>query len=149
MLRVVFEPLTIVEEGEAKVTLSTERLPVFVATWSGTPTVELVDRYFAAHYALLRELDALRRRAVLITMGLAAGRPSPIVRRRIVDRLDDDRPLAERVLVANAVVIESAIVRGAMVAMSWIDPSLRVPMFASEAEAFAWAREQCAQAGLL
>jgi hypothetical protein len=144
----VSEAVTIVEDGDAKVVISTERLPILVATWSGIQTVDLVDRYFDAHYALLRELDARGKCCVMVTLGLAVGRPSPIVRKRIVDRLDDDRELSNRVLVANAVVIENAIVRGAMVAMSWVDPSLRVPTFASEAEAFAWAEDQCAQAGL-
>ena len=120
-----------------------------VVSWSGTATVELVDRYVIAHYALLRELDAVGKCCVMVTMGLAAGRPTPVVRRRIVDRVDEERELSNRVFIENAVVIESAIVRGAMVAMSWIDPSLRVPMFASEGEAFAWAQKQCAQAGLL
>ncbi len=147
-LRGVPEPVVIVEDGEANVVLSTKRLPLLVATWSGTLTVDLVDRYFAAHYAVLHALQAQGRRCVLITMGLAAGRPSPIVRRRIVERMDDDREIAERVLIANAVVVESAIVRGAMVAMSWVDPTLRVPMFASEAEAFEWARQRCEQAGV-
>ena len=137
--------LTVIEHGGARVALSTDRLPILVATWSGSLTPTLVDRYFDAHYETLRAIDDSGRRCVLLTMGLAAARPSPIVRRRIVERMGDDRELLERVLACNAVVVESTIVRGAMIAMSWVDDSLRVPMFATEDEAFAWAHEQCRQ----
>ncbi|MBV1858878.1 MAG: hypothetical protein KUG77_10730 [Nannocystaceae bacterium] len=139
---------TVVTDGEASAVLSTGQLPILLATWSGSLTSTLVDRYFDAHYATLRALDREGRRCVLLTLGLAAARPSPVVRGRITERMGDDRDLLDRVIVSNAVVVESTIVRGAMIAMGWVDESLRVPMFATEEEAFAWAHVQCDQYGL-
>ena len=54
----------------------------------------------------------------------------------------------EQAIVANAIVITNPLVRGAMTAIGWVDPSLRIPYLPSFAAGVQWAREEMAKHGL-
>jgi hypothetical protein len=58
------------------------------------------------------------------------------------------RDLLARIIVANAIIIANPLVRGAMTAISWVDPSLRIPYLPSFEAGVEWAREQLVAHGI-
>lgn len=102
-----------------------DRVPGFVfTTWFGEATVPLVDRYYERHASHLADLRKEKRRFVLITDTFAAARPSPNARKRIADLLVTLGPDRRYLTVGSYLVIESALIRGAVTALAWLDASL-------------------------
>lgn len=130
------------------VSIDARQLPLLVAIWRGTPSLPVMEQYFAKHQAIIEALDAKGERCILLTRTEKAGRPPAEVRRFITTRTDELRGLLSRVIASSSIVVTNPLVRGAMTAMSWVDPDLRVPMHASVTEGYAWARQALAMHGL-
>ena len=135
-------------EGQAGVVLDGSHYPVLLTDWIGVPSEALVQRYFAAYIAMLEQIARTGGHAVLITTTEQAGRPPANVRKLIADLTSEHRELINRVVVGNAVVLNNPLIRGAMTAMSWLDPSLRVPYLANLREGMAYARETLGDHGV-
>lgn len=136
-------------ESDSSATLDARALPLLIATWRGSASVDLVDQYFDAQLEVMQELDSRGERCVLLTMADQAGRPSALARQRIVDRTQSVREMIERVIVGNAIVITNPLIRGAMTAIGWLDPSLRgVPYHPSREAGFEWAKAELTRQGL-
>ena len=135
-------------DGAAWVVLDPSRYPIVITDWVGVPTTQLVDRYFEIYVALLQDIDRVGGRCVLITTADRAGRPPADVRKRIGDRTIEHRELISRLVVGNAVVSSNPLIRGAMTAISWMDPSMSVPFLSSLDEGFAYARRALADHGV-
>ncbi|MCA9696955.1 MAG: hypothetical protein KC431_05485 [Myxococcales bacterium] len=128
--------------------IDTRNLPLLIAAWGGVPTLKLVSEYFDAHKEVVEELAARGERCVMVTRSESAGRPPADVRQMITDRTAAIREVLNKAIVANAIVITNPLVRGAMTAIGWVDPSLRIPYLPSFAAGVQWAREEMAKHGL-
>lgn len=129
-----------IETGE--VVLDATTLPIVVATWAGRADESLVDRYFEELRELLEALEGRGTQALMLTLTERAGQPSAVTRHRITEHTLALRDQLERVFFANAVVVENPLIRGALTALGWVDPSLRVPYLPDRATARKWAQAQ-------
>lgn len=127
-----------------EVVLDATRLPIVVATWSGEADIKLVDGYFYELRGLLDALERSGRQALMLTLTEFAGRPSPVARQRITEHTTALRGQLSRVFFANAVVVHNPVIRGALTALGWIDPDLRVPYLPDLETARKWAQAQLA-----
>jgi hypothetical protein len=125
--------VTVFEDGDAAIVIDERSWPIITGTWFGATTETLVTQYFAHSAAQLARAGVGQRRIVILTDTYATKPPSAKVRQRIGElsrtQVEASRP---RVL-ANYTVIESALIRGVVTALSWIDPSMadtkNVPSF--------------------
>jgi hypothetical protein len=118
------EGLVIVREGTSSVVLDSRAWPVVITTWFGTPTEVLVDRYFDQHATVLERARKNSDRIVLISDTFATERPTATARKRIADRTSAHAKVAQSITLASFIVIENALIRGAVTALSWIIPSM-------------------------
>lgn len=96
------------------------RGPFLFMTWFGKQDPELVDAYFDEYERLVREAQAAGERLVFITDALDADAPGPVIRRRIMERVETMQSALDATQLATFVVLASAVVRGALTAMSWL-----------------------------
>lgn len=118
------EGIAIVREGTASVVLDSRAWPVVITTWFGTPTEGLVDRYFDQHATILERGRKNSERIVLISDTFATERPTATARKRIADRTSAHADVAQSITLQSFIVIESALIRGAVTALSWVMPSM-------------------------
>ena len=135
------------DSPDGHVKLDWSHLPVVMATWAGGQSVEQIDAYFDATATMLDLIEATDEQAVMLTITDQAKRPSALVRRRITDRTAMLADQLARVFVANAVVVNNSVIRGALTAMGWVDPSLRVPYIQDLPRALRWARGELRSIG--
>jgi hypothetical protein len=106
--------------------------PVVVATWIGPPTEGAVRGYFAWLDALL--VRATRESAPIINITDAglAGVPSGDIRRLIAELTHDwGRRGADTHPISAYVVVDNAVVRGVLSALSWLHGDLKTTHFAT------------------
>lgn len=111
-------------DGSASVVVDDRSWPVVFATWFGEATVPLVEEYFAHHATLIERARAERTRIVLVTDTFGADRPSPKARKRIGELSAAQAATVAPHTLKSIVVIESALLRGVVTALAWIDPGL-------------------------
>ncbi len=118
------DQLVTLRDERSSVVVDSRAWPIVIATWFGPPTEALVDWYFDAHAQVLDRARTRRERLVLITDTFATERPSATARKRIADRTaaqPEDVPL---LTLASYIVIQNALIRGAVTALGWILPAL-------------------------
>jgi hypothetical protein len=131
------------------VVIDRRALPIVFATWTGAPDLALIDAYFAAQIDLSIEQRSSGRRMVIVSDCRAMGRASPLARKRIADHTAAQRELFGATMLGSCTVFSSALVRGVLTALAWLDPDLRVPSFATLDAALAWATKEITAAGML
>lgn len=114
----------ILADGASSVVVDDRAWPIVFATWFGEPTEALVDRYFAHHATVVERAREQRERIVLVTDTFATDRPSPKARKRITDLSATQAKEVAPHTLKSLVVIESALLRGVVTALAWIDPGL-------------------------
>ncbi|MBX3246854.1 MAG: hypothetical protein KF901_06715 [Myxococcales bacterium] len=109
--------------------------PLVVVTLPKVWTETEWDTYLAQ----MRRFPARRRAYVTLTDARGAGTPSAAQRRRAAEVMAEDAETSRAYNVANALVFDSAILRGMVTAITWLTPP-PVPMqsFATPALALAW-----------
>ena len=112
-------------DGATSIIIDERTLPIVVTTWFGEATERIIDDYFDWFGARLARARASRERFVLLTDTYAIERPTPMVRKRLAERTKAQNPAdAKAATIGSVVVIENALVRGAVTALGWILPSL-------------------------
>lgn len=108
---------------------------VMPATWT--------DAEWEAYLTRMRSYPERRTRYVTLTDARGAGTPTAAQRKRAAEVMAEDQAISKRFNVANALVYESAILRGMITAITWITPP-PVPMqsFATPRLALSWLDEQ-------
>jgi hypothetical protein len=108
---------------------------------------EWSDAEWDAYLAQMRRFPTRRERYVTLTDARGAGTPSAAQRKRAAEVMAEDAALSKRFNVANALVFESAILRGMVTAITWLTPP-PVPMqtFATPRQACEWLDGLFAQA---
>lgn len=112
-------------DGPTSVIIDERTRPLVVTTWFGEATERIVDEYFDWFAARLARGRASRERLVLLNDTFAIERPTPVVRKRLAERTKAQSQTDMRaVVVGSVIVIENALVRGAVTALGWILPTL-------------------------
>lgn len=117
-------PLQTAIDGEASVTIDDALWPILIATWFGRPTEHLVDQYFENHEVFLQRARDERTRIVLITDTFATERPSPMARKRIIDRTEAQPADVRALTIESLIVIENPVIRGVVTALAWVYPKM-------------------------
>lgn len=101
------------------------------------------DAEWDAYLARMRTYPERRTRYVTLTDARGAGAPTAAQRKRAAEVMAADQEVSKRFNVANALVFDSAILRGMVTAITWITPP-PVPMqtFATPALALGWLDRQ-------
>ena len=117
--------------------------PLVVVTHPTTWTDDEWERYLTQ----MRSYPSRRERYVTLTDARGAGTPTAAQRRRAAEVMAEDQALSKRFNVANALVYDSALLRGMITAITWITPP-PVPMqsFATPEPALRWLDELYAAA---
>jgi len=117
-------PTTFLRDGSSSIVVDEGHWPVVIATWFGEPTEALVEKYFAHTVLQYKRAREGRERFVLITDTYATDRPSPKARKRIADLAAKYRPESKECTLHAITIIESALIRGVVTALSWVQPEL-------------------------
>lgn len=98
--------------------------PVVFSTWFGEPNEAAVTRYFEKHVELL---ERARKTSgfVIVNDTKFTGRPSGKVRRLIADETNALPSDAMALTLGTVIVVESAIIRAIVTALTWILPSMK------------------------
>jgi len=121
------------------------RMPLVVVTWEGSCTDEEVELYLAAMAEVVTRPD---RRAVVLDASRAA-LPSATQRRMQGMWLKEHEDRIKHKTVGTAFVVESAIIRGGLTAVFWIQGlSTQQLVCATLPEALAWAGQRLIDAGV-
>lgn len=108
-------PLEVFRDGASAVVVDDDHPNVLVITWVGSATVKTVERFYDWAKVRVAKAQAAKRFLVMINDALDAERPGPEVRAAFARHdLEGD------VVLASPVVLDSALVRGAMTAIGWM-----------------------------
>lgn len=116
--------VTVLEDGDAAVVMDERSWPLVTSTWFGTSTEPLVEQFFRHTDGQLDRANARGEKIVLIADTYGASPPPAKVRRRIAELSSAQGPRSEPLVLVSVTVIQSVLIRGAVTALSWIDPSL-------------------------
>ena len=86
--------------------------------------VRSVEAYFAESERQLERAKANGERFVLITDTYPTKPPSAKVRQRIAELSQSQSPKSQPYVLESITIVESALIRGVVTALSWIDPSM-------------------------
>jgi hypothetical protein len=110
-----FEPLVRRVDGESELVVDTSHLPLVITTWFGSPTLGLVEAYTEWFVRFVERNRAAGRKFVILDDAIRAGRPAPPVRGLLAKIQCPSDVVVDRV-----VVVDTAAIRGALTALSWI-----------------------------
>ena len=80
------------------------------------------DAEWEAYLTRMRSYPERRKHYVTLTDARGAGTPTAAQRKRAAEVMAEDQAISKRFNVANALVYESAILRGMITAITWITP---------------------------
>lgn len=128
-----------------RIVVDTSRAPLLVVRYEGT----VDDDAFAAYLAELHRFVERGERYAAVYDASECGVPSKVQRRMQAQALKDDRDRTARLCVGGAFVISSAPVRGALMAILWVQPlPYEHVTVANAAAAEAWALRRLTGVGL-
>lgn len=108
-------PLVRHVDGDVEFVIDTSHLPMLITTWFGSPTLSLVETYASWLDTFIERSRVAGRRFVILDDAVRAGRPIPQVRGRLAQiKCPGD------VIIDRVVVVDTAAIRGAITALSWI-----------------------------
>jgi hypothetical protein len=116
--------VVVIEDGEALIVVDERSWPIVTSTWFGAATVPLVDAYFAHSDRQLDRAKASHAQLVMITDTYATKPPPAKVRQRIAELSRVQSPRSQPVVLDSITIVENALIRGVVTALSWIDPSM-------------------------
>jgi hypothetical protein len=102
-------------DGESELVIDTSHLPLLITTWFGSPSLGLVEAYNEWLVRFVERSRAAGRKFVILDDAIRAGRPAPPVRGLLAKIQCPSDVVVDRV-----VVVDSAAIRGALTALSWI-----------------------------
>lgn len=102
-------------DGESEFVIDTSHLPLLITTWFGSPTLGLVAVYMDWFVHFIDHNRSASRKFVILDDAIRAGRPAPAVR-GLLAKIQCPKD----VVVDRVVVVDTAAIRGAMTALSWI-----------------------------
>jgi hypothetical protein len=102
-------------DGDSELVIDTSHLPLLITTWFGSPTLGLVEVYTEWFVRFVERSRASGRKFVILDDAIRAGRPAPPVRGLLAKIQCPSDVVVDRV-----VVVDSAAIRGALTALSWI-----------------------------
>ena len=107
-------------DGDATLVADARYFPLIISTFTGATTEKIMCRYFAWNNAQAERADRENTKFITLSDARLAKRPDATVRKTIAE-LSDEAPAAlhERHL-PSVLVLESAIVRGALTAIQWM-----------------------------
>ena len=114
---------------------------LYLLEWHGRATVPFFEVYDAAWQEMVTKWRAEGKRRIQLTLTARSERPGADVRKRISEHTKEFGTTATDVVVANGIVVENALMRGALTAVSWLDPVISFKVVKSLAEGITWARE--------
>lgn len=117
--------------------LDDSRDPLLVARFGADWSADEFDRYLAWHAEHLKR----RRRFVIVVDATRARTPDALERRKQAASLREHEALLQKHCAGAAFVISSAVIRGTLTAIQWLQPPVyETVVVATFAEAEAWAR---------
>lgn len=116
-------------DGVTSIVIDERMKPVLITTWFGEATVKIIDEYFDWNDARMARARATGERLVIMSDTHLIDRPTPMVRKRIAERTKASSPDYAKATIGSVIVIENALVRGAVTALGWILPSLSESRF--------------------
>ncbi|GEM_PF-2239813 len=130
-------------DGENAFIIDLDRAPLLVTSWCAEPTVELVLKYTQWSERFVAECRQNSAKFAIVADLSDCVRPGGDARALLAKvHVDHDDVFVVRVAVAN-----SATVRGALTAISWLTGK-RIPVLATRAEGIRAAEELLAEAGI-
>ena len=135
-------------EGPCSVVFDTRTLPIVFSTWQGVPDIALIEAYFDIQTKTAKQLLERNQKMVLVTDGRNMGRATALGRQRIAELSNAQRELYGATMVGSCTVITSALLRGVITALGWLDEGMRVPTLPTLEAGVAWANEQLVKAGI-
>jgi hypothetical protein len=135
--------------GGDAIAMDDSHFPIIVATWFGSATEPAVRAYFAWLHALVARSASEKVPVINVTDAGPAANPSADVRRLIAElSLDLERKGGLEAFVYPAyVVIENALIRGALTAIGWMHGNMRVKNVGTCAQALDLALADLARGG--
>lgn len=102
-------------DGESEFFIDTSHLPLLITTWFGSPTIGLVEVYSEWLVRFVERSRKDGRKFVILDDAIRAGRPAPPVR-ALLAKIQ----CPADVVIDRVVVVDTAAIRGALTALSWI-----------------------------
>jgi hypothetical protein len=102
-------------DGDSEFVIDTSHLPLLITTWFGSPTLGLIEVYSEWLARFVEKSRSSGSKFVILDDAIRAGRPAPPVRgllAKVQCPID--------VVVDRVVVVDTAAIRGAITALSWI-----------------------------
>jgi hypothetical protein len=122
--------------------------PLIITTFFGETDLALGRWFEDVHKKLLLSHGAQGRRILSIADATMAVKPTPDMRRFWAELSDRSTPTMKEATLATFLVVNSALIRGAITAISWMSPSLRdLESFGTVDEAIREAFQRLARAG--
>jgi hypothetical protein len=128
----VDEGVTRIREGKCTIVVDEGHWPVVFSTWIGEPNDLVVKRYFEKHRTLLARAREAKSGFVIVNDTKHTGRPSGKVRRLIADETNGLPADATALTLGTVIVVESAIIRAIVTALTWILPSMKDSVVAGD-----------------
>ena len=105
--------------GECAVALDTRYDPIFISTWVGTATEDLVDRYFAWTDAAAAATMAAEQQLVIISDLSQCSTAPGSVRKRAFEHARSSA--IDEVVLTTIVVLDNPVLRGVVNGMKWMN----------------------------
>jgi hypothetical protein len=99
--------------------------PLLIATFFGEMGLDSAEWFERTHTRALHRQIALGSKVVSISDATRSERPSPEVRRFWAENTQNSPPAVKAAMLGTFVVIDSAILRGAMTAIGWLSEEAR------------------------
>mgnify|MGYP001162882153 CR=1 FL=1 len=107
-------------EGEHAFVADARDYPLLVVRWFGESTETSVRRYFQWLDGMYARAKAERTQLVSINDSRLAKRPPPTVRKVTAELIDASSLAADEYALPTLLVLDSALIRGAVTAMRWL-----------------------------
>lgn len=114
------EGIHAVREEDSAFVADSRYFPLLVVTWFGTMTEAIMPRYFAWQVPILHQVIAEKTKFAFVVDCTRCARPSPQVRKRVVELSNAGPREADAYALPTFTAIESALVRGAITTMQWV-----------------------------
>jgi hypothetical protein len=122
--------------------------PIVVLQWFGKLDPPTIEQYAEWIRRLLAWMEHEQVRGVLISDLRGGERPTPAIRRQLAEGRHSAEASIQRSMIDNLLVIDDPAIRGAVSAITWVKPDLRMQVVASIDKALVRARELLGDAGI-
>jgi hypothetical protein len=106
---------------------------VWISSWVGVPLEVEVDRFFSEYLEALEECSRLQKKLLIINDFTNAQPPTPIVRKKVAQYFKE-AGLKREWISHSIFVVNNAVIRGAITAVSWFAPKMKTITIVSTIE---------------